>query len=384
MKVSISVGGRFHAFDLASVLERNGFLHELITSYPAFTAKPFGIPSGKIKSILIKELIERFFRNFFMVEFPKSVTSWLYDRIASFRFSHDADIYIIWSSYADYSFTRIRKNNPSAILILERGSSHIAVQNRLLLKAGVWHPVSLPVIKKETKEYTMADYIALPGIFSKRTFLEEGIPDEKLLVNPYGVDLSQFPYKPKDQEQQVFTVGYVGSLSARKNVMGLIQACQKLVADGRQLRLLLIGGLERATFDKKVLKSKPWIDYPGPQRQNQLFRFYHQMDVFVLNSYEDGFGMVILQALSCGVPVIGTENTGAPDVIIQGENGFVIPVENTNILLEKIGFLMDNQEIRQSMRVKARYSVESGFSWEDYGKRYIANLVRIEKMRKTT
>jgi len=380
MKVSISVGGRFHAFDLASVLEKNGVLLELVTSYPAFTARPFGIPSGKVKSVLIKELIERASRKFLKREFPKPVTAWLFDRIASFRLSKKADIYIIWSSYALYSFRRIRKKNPEAILILERGSSHIAVQNQLLLKAGVRRPVYPSVIRKETQEYHMADFIALPGVFSRRTFIEMGVSEQKLQVNPYGVDLSKFPMKAGTEKTEVFTVGYVGSLSGRKNIRGLIEACRQLVSGGRKLRLLLVGGVDPATFEKQELAGLPWVEYPGPQPQNDLFRFYHQMDVFVLNSVEDGFGMVILQALSCGVPVIGTVNTGAPDVIREGENGFVIPAEESQCLAEKLRFLYDHPQILPDMRKNARKSVETGFSWNEYGIRYLNFLAGIKKI----
>lgn len=377
MKVSISVGGRFHAFDLAGSLEKNGLLHELITSYPVFVAVRFGIPRKKVKSILIKELAERFFRKFLKREFPKPISANLYDWLASFRFDFSSDVYIIWSSYALHSIRKIRKKNPGAIIILERGSAHIAVQNNLLIQSGIKYPIYPSIIRKEIEEYNLADFISLPGQFAKRTFIEQGINPKKIVINPYGVDLEGFPLGPAIKDKTVFTVGYVGSMSTQKNVMGLINACRYLVQQGIALRLLLIGGIDHGTFNPKKLESEPWIDYLGPKPQSELPSYYHKMDIFVLNSIQDGFGMVILQALSCGVPVIGTENTGAPDVIKENWNGFIIPIWDDQKLTEKISYLIQYPEKLTEMKIHARKSVLSGFSWTDYGNRYSQFLLAL-------
>lgn len=376
MKVSISVGGRFHAFDLAGFLEKNGYLNELITSYPAFTAKPFGVPEKKVKSILVKELVERFFRQILKLEFPKPVSANLYDWLASFRFSKGSDIYIIWSSYALISIKRIRKKNKNATIVLERGSAHIAVQNKLLVSVGVKRPVWQSIIQKEEKEYQKADFISLPSQFSMQTFLDCGIDPKKLNVNPYGVDLSGF--LPNRKKEPVFCIGYVGVMSSQKNVKGLIEACEQLIDKGYSLKLLLVGGLEIGGVTKEFLTSFGWVDYVGKVPQSELQTYYCKMDLFVLNSVQDGFGMVILQALACGVPVIATENTGAPDVVRDGINGYIIPVNATVCLSDKIRFLIENPNLLPELSHNARKSVDSGFSWDDYGNRYINFLLSLK------
>ena len=102
-KIIISVGGRFHAFNLAKQLLKRGFLKRLITSYPKFEVKKHGIPSQKTSSILIKELLERswrklpvFLRNIYN---PQFFISDLYDKLASRKITK-SDIFVGWSSFS--------------------------------------------------------------------------------------------------------------------------------------------------------------------------------------------------------------------------------------------------------------------------------------------
>ena len=82
--------------------------------------------------------------------------------------------------------------------------------------------------------------------------------------------------------------------------------------------------------------------------------------------------------MSCGLPVILSENTGAYDAITQdGEEGFVIPIKNVEAIKEKILYLYNNQDIAKEMGQKGKKRIESGFTWEDYGNRYIKNLEEI-------
>lgn len=378
MKVTVSVGGKFHGFYLAKCLQDHGFLEQLVTSYPKFEVKKSGINVAKVSSIVLKEVVSRFWHKVFKKYPYEIITAVLFDFIASLIINKKSDIYIIWSSYALKTIKRLKKKNPKAIIILERGSSHIQSQNELLEAAGLYKPISKRIIKREVAEYELVDFISLPSLFAKRTFIEKNIDESKLFVNNYGVDLSDF--KPDQLEKNdTFVVGYVGSLSAQKNIKGLIEACKVLIEKGLNISLHLIGGLDTETFDRKILVAYPWIFYFGSQKQSKLPIFYNRMDIFVLNSIQDGFGMVILQALSCGVPVIATENTGGPDIIKNGYNGFIIPINDEKSLCEQIEYCYNHREQTKKMGENARKSVESGLSWDDYGRRYVTFLESIIK-----
>ncbi len=95
-------------------------------------------------------------------------------------------------------------------------------------------------------------------------------------------------------------------------------------------------------------------------------------------SIQEGMAMVQLQAMACGLPLITTTNTGGDDLITRnGEEGFVIPIRDVEAIKEKILYLYENQDIAKEMGEKAKKKVENGFTWDDYGDKYIVNLNKV-------
>jgi glycosyltransferase involved in cell wall biosynthesis len=378
MKVTISVGGRFHAFYLAKYLQDKGYLHKLVTSYPSFEVKKYGIENNKISTVVSKEIIERGCYKL-TGKYPSNIfmCNW-YDKLAAYQMPMDSDIYIIWSGFALHTIRKIRKYNPKAIIILERGSAHIVEQAKLLVESETKVIIQKEMVAKEVAEYESVDIISTISLFAKKSFEMHNFPAQKIFVNNMGVDLREFPFYNRKikTSQEPFVVGYVGVMSSQKNVKGLISATQKLVEKGFNIQLLLVGLVDNNSFDKNLL-YQPFINYQGGQPQSKLHEFYKEMDLFVLNSLQDGFGMVILQAMSTGLAVIGTTNTGTPDVVKDNEQGFIIPINSDEILAEKIRFCYENREKCLEMGQNARKKVEKGFTWEDYGNRYVEYLKKL-------
>ncbi len=378
MKVTVSVLGRFHAFDLAGQLLKRGHLHRLITSYPKFIAARFGIPKEKVASILAAEFIKRLWPKF--PEFIRNIynsqlfISNFYDILASFRVSK-SDIFVGFSSVSLYSLRKAKKKG--AKIILERGSSHIVFQNDILkeeyekygLKPDLPHP---KIIEKELQEYQEADYVSVPSSFVKRTFLEKGFPENKLIHVPYGVNLSQFSQLPKNDD--VFRVVFVGGMSIRKGVHYLLRAFSELNLPNSELLLVGSYNNEIKYFFEKYKGKYKWI---GAVPQSELHKYYSQGSVFVLPSIEEGLGMVQLQAMVCGLPVVCTINTGGSDIIRDKVDGFVIPVRDVNALKEKIFYLYKNPDVLKKMGQSAKQRVVSGFTWDDYGEKMIEEYEKI-------
>ncbi len=95
------------------------------------------------------------------------------------------------------------------------------------------------------------------------------------------------------------------------------------------------------------------------------------MDVFVLNSIQDGFGMVLSQALASGVPVIATNATGALDIIVNDYNGYIIDVNQNNEIAQKIEYLYHNSDKLNEFKNNAFESVKLNLTWDKYGERYL-------------
>lgn len=375
MKVTIGVKGRFHAFDLARELNRYGYLRRLITTYPIPQARKFGIPRELINSIPFPEIADRLYgmlpasvRKRYNDQF--AIAEWV-DRLVERRLPRDTDIFVGWSSFSLRAIHRAKAYG--AKTILERGSSHIEFQRDILQEEYRMFghdvdPTHPRVVEKELEEYQTADYISVPSEFVRRTFLDKGIPAEKLIKVPYGVSLQSFQRVPKTDD--VFRVIHCGGISLRKGVHYLLRAFRELDLPNSELRL--IGSVAEEMRPILSHYSADNVVIAGPFPQEELYRHYSQGSVFCLASIEEGLAMVVAQAMACGLPVICTTNTGGADILRDGVDGFVVPIRNVQTLKEKLVLMYENHNLRREMGANATARVHSGFSWSDYGQRAIA------------
>jgi glycosyltransferase involved in cell wall biosynthesis len=380
MKVNVSVVGRFHAFDLAKELQKHNVLNRLITTYPKAITARWGVDKSLIKSEIFLELLRRygnkipFFSNVFLNSFVKKQHA-----KNSMKDLKECDIFIGWSGSSLEALIEAKRQEK--ITILERGSSHYTYQMKILQEEnieygdGSFQP-DYSTWQRELLEYELADYISIPSSYVKRSFLEYGVPEEKLLVNPYGVDLKMFQQILKKDD--VFRIIYAGGGTLRKGYHYLLQAFCELDLPNCELWHLGSMNDEMNPFLEKYI-HKNWI-HKGHIPQKELYSYYSQGDMFIMCSIEEGMAMVQFQAMACGLPLICTTNTGGEDLISQdGEEGFVIPIRDVDTIKEKILFMYNNQDIAKEMGKKAKAKVTSGFSWDDYGDRYVENLKRIMK-----
>ncbi len=375
MKISIIVGGRFHAFNLAEQLNKKKYLKQLITSYPKyFVNKRFEISKDQIKSIYLKELVQRSFINK-IYNFNDLLTEYFDLKSKSLLDYKDLDILIGWSSFSYHSFLNIK--NTKCIKILERGSSHIEFQNEIINEEYLIQnikpkPISKYIIEKEKKEYELADYIMVPSEFARKTFLEKGFDEKKIIKNPYGVDLKEFKSDlSTKQDQNKFRIIYTGTVSIRKGILYLLEAFNDLKLE--DIELLIIGNIEK-DLKKNIKKYKfnKNIIFKKSVNQSELRKFYIISHVFITCSIEEGLSMVQIQAMSCGLPVICTVNSGGEEIINDNIDGFILPIRDKIKLKEKIIYLYNNRNICTEMGKKAKKKATEHFSWEIYGQKAIS------------
>lgn len=381
MKITLSVKGRFHAFNLAEQIQKNGFLQRLITTYPSFEVKKYGIRKDLIKSLFVHEVLVRIWRKSsktFKVKYNfEYLLKELFDLNVAINIKKNDDIFVGFSSNSLHSIRKAKKNG--IITILERGSSHISYQNELLIqeyeKLGIKHnPIPGKIISKELKEYDEADYISIPSSFVEKSFVDQGVDPRKLIKVPYGVDIENFIPMKKDDD--VFRVVFCGALSVRKGVHYLLQAFSELNLPNSEL--ILIGERQKEMEPFLQQYQRDNIKCKGTFPEKELYKHYSQGSVFCLPSIEDGFGMVLGQALACGLPIICTENTGGPDLIENGKEGFIIPIRDVEKLKEKILILHKNPDLLKSMSEGAIRKAQKA-TWNEYGDRMInlyENLVK--------
>jgi glycosyltransferase involved in cell wall biosynthesis len=379
LSATVSVKGRFHAFDLARQLVKHGALRQLITSYPRFKVREWGIPNAGVRNFLRVELMDRIAsrvpvseetRRGMQIEIAK-----YYDRVASKKIPKDTKIFVGWSS------TMVAQLRAAKALgaktVVERGSTHILFHDRILReeyqRLGLrWSGIHPETIDRELLEYEEADFIAVPTGFVLDTFIRHGVPRGKILVNPYGCNLSVFGPRPK--KDGVFRVIHCGHISVQKGAHLLIRAFAELNLPNSEL--WLIGALSPEIREVLTKYSGYPISVKGPFPQSSLPDYYSQGSVFCLASLQEGLAMVLPQALSCGLPVIATENSGARDVVAEGETGFVVPAGDVAALKEKIELLYSQPALRDQMANNTLAGARD-LSWDRYGRDTVANYRRV-------
>jgi glycosyltransferase involved in cell wall biosynthesis len=379
-QITISVLGRFQLFHLAKELQDRGFLKRLITSYPVFETVKYGIAKENIKSLVVHEIHNRIGVNFpealRAIFNPQYQVFEFFDHHAAWHIPRDTGIFVGLSSGALHSLRRAK--HLGAKTVLERGSTHMLHQRQVLteeyerlgINVVIVHP---KVVDKELAEYQEADFISVPSQYVKRTFLAQGIPEPKIIQNPYGVNLTNFFPVPKSDN--MFRVIHCGNLSIRKGVHYLLQAFWELNLP--KAELWLIGDItpEIAPFLRKF--SSPAIVLKGTFPERELHRQLSQGSVFCLASIEEGLAMVQAMAMACGLPVIITTNTGGEDIVRNGVDGFIVPIRAVEALKDKILYFYEHEEARRAMGASALNRVKHGFTWKDYGDRMVKHYQKI-------
>jgi len=278
------------------------------------------------------------------------------------------DMFHCFSSFGLLSH-RAARARFGAMTVVERGSTHIEVQNELLREehkrwGAPYKDIDKRVMDKELAEYEECDYITIQSTFAERSFLQKGVCREKLICLPLGMDTRIFSPLPK--RDKVFRVCYAGSVSLRKGVLYLLQAIASLDLPNFEF---VINGL--INDEVKDLVKPYWhkVNYVGVRPFHELNALYSQGSVFVLPTIEDGFAIIITEMMACGVPVITTRHCGAEDVMTDGVEGFFVPIRDPAAIREKILYLYENPGIRESMSHAALRRARAMNELDTYGER---------------
>lgn len=175
-------------------------------------------------------------------------------------------------------------------------------------------------------------------------------------------DFKPFSYS-SDRPLKLISVGF---LEDRKGYPTIFNAIKKLVQLGHRIEYIIVGDGEcRKEYEQIVVDYgfQDFCTFKGIVKHDEVLRLMSESDVFVLPSYEESFGIVYLEAMSCGLPVIATKGEGISDIVKDGENGFLIERNNVIELVEKLKFIIENPESASNIAYNG-YSDAKTFSWE--------------------
>lgn len=370
MKVTISVNGRFHAADMAKQLQARDMLARLITPLPAWRMAHFGIDRAHIRAMPYLEALKRLKNLGSMANRRRVVAlqAWLFDAAAARSIPADTDIFVGFAGSSLRSMRRARALG--AATVLQRSSVHIETQMAMLhteyaRRGQRFVPPTAATLARETAEYAEADLIEVPSRFAAKSFLDRGFDPDKIAITPMGVDFETF--LPKTKEDDVFRVIFAGGLSFQKGSANLLEAMAGL--DLPNFEFWHLGTVNPEMAPLVARHAAPHLKFLGHIPQHSLGWYYSQGSVLILPSIQDGFGMVVPQAMSCGLPVICSTATGAADIIQDGHTGLIVPPADTEAIAQAVRMLYAAPDRARLMGAAARASLDQIATWDSYGAR---------------
>ncbi len=347
MRTAIVVHGRFHAFDLGKALLHRGHDVTLLTNYPRWVVSQFGFPVDRVRSFGAHGALSKAAYGWLgsrMVR-PERWLNPLFGRWAARQLETSHwDVVHAWSGVAEEVYC-CPKNDNSFRLVM-RGSSHIRTQDVILEEEEQRTGIALDrpsewSKEREEREYRLADQVVVLSTFARESFLAQGFPPTKVWNVPLGADLQLF-----------------------RPAQGVIEARCRRILSGQPLRVIFVGtlSLRKGLWDARTIigqlpSARFSVRFVGPIMpeatkiarelsrfaeiipkvpQGELPKYYAESDMFMFPTLEDGFAAVLAQARASALPILTTPNCIGPDLIQEGESGWIRPVRRPEAFIETL------------------------------------------------
>jgi glycosyltransferase involved in cell wall biosynthesis len=304
----------------------------------------------------------------------------VFDRRVSRRLVRDADLLLVQATGALFSLREARRLGIPTLLNCpiahHRWCSQYLEDQRLKWpdwsETLQWDTINPHLERRLDQEIQLADRLLVLSNWSAQTFIDSGVPEDKIGVTPLGVDIGAFPPRTRRTVDGVpFRVLYVGQITQRKGVADLIDAFRTARLP-RGSELLLVG---RATPSARRLLSGDGIRWAGHVSRHELPRLLATADAFASPSLVEGFSQAVTEAMSSGLPVVITPNTGHDEVSDRGE-GLVVPAGDAQRLRLALEQLAEDDELRTAMGTRASLKAAE-LTWDRYVARVQAEMRRL-------
>ena len=415
MKIIIAHPAQQHSYRLASALRKAGVLYKYITtvyckksSLTALTAR-FLKGGFRVKAMNrhCEDLSDRDVVQFCEAEglvkllaLNTAVLKKQYRKIkyhtadrfarrtAAYAIKSRADAVITYDDTSPLLFEILQKKSPRTVRIMDMSAANIlymrgiyekdmelspAFAKRLREERRIcWDP---DTIERTKRELQAAEYYLVPSAFVGRSLQFSGIDRSKIFYCPYGVDIEEFwekEHKDIPPGSRPLEFIYVGGVKELKGIAYLLQAFEMI--PGEQAFLTVVGKYDPADEDTVPYAGK--VNFTGPVLHSEVAGLLRKADVFILPSLGEGMSLSVIEAAACGLPLIVSENAGADELVKEGVNGFVVPIQSSQALIEKIHFFIEHPDRIPQMGREARNTAEQ-YSWDSYSDQAVRAIRRI-------
>lgn len=297
-------------------------------------------------------------------------------KVAAYAIAHHVDAVITYDDCSPLLFEILQEKAPSIVRILDMSAAELHYMRAIYDKdaelmpqfaerlhyeyAKVWNNA---IMDKCLREVKASQYFLTPSAFVRRSLRYTGVKDAQMLNCPYGVDISEFSCKvyPKCHNCAPLKFVYVGGVKELKGISYLLEAFMQIPRE--QAELTVIGDFKAEDCDIKRYLNR--VYFTGMVLHSEIPHVLHASDVFVFPSLGEGLSLSSLEAAACGLPLIVSENSGVNDYMKEGQEGFIIPIQDVDAIVQKVKWFCEHRERIEPMGQAAR-KMALQFTWERY------------------
>lgn len=282
---------------------------------------------------------------------------------------------IAYSYYADAAFRRMEGSGlPRVLFQVHPNGKYLRelfreeIQKVPEAKASLMEETEMsPLFRHNDEAFAMADAVICASSFTKHSLAAAGSTKPAHVVG-YGVDLELFSARAVAPAARALTVGFVGALSQRKGARYLLAALAALPRGSARLILYT-----RASVDRDLIRGFESVDVEirGGLTDAELAADLKRCDLVALPSIAEGFGLVILEAMACGVPVLCTTSTGGADFLRHRQNGLLVEPGSKDAILRELEWALTHRDGLFQIGQAARAEAEK-HTWAAYRRNFFA------------
>ena len=247
-----------------------------------------------------------------------------------------------------------------------------------LAVSGWWRKVMTAIVDRmDDRALSLVDAIQLmnPSMLDYSLKINLGRADVDIRYAPPGVDAQRFCPLPANHPAPAPYILCVGRLDdARKNIELLLSAFSQLPSNLSRLQLITAGAGNPPPAYWAQVKARGLqerVRHIMRPEMAELVKLYQQATVFALSSHEEGLGMVILEAMACGVPVVATRCGGPDGIITDGKDGFLVPLGDAVTMADRLAVLCSENKLNRQMGGAARATIEARYADDVAGAAFV-------------
>jgi hypothetical protein len=402
MKIIVAHPGKQHSYKTAEALYTNNILCQYITTvynkpskisklinafFPAAIKKKYNQRRSDILPDSIVDtqctLLGLILLYIYKLPINKKIIDFFYKKVedrfglkvAKIAIKMNVDAVIMYDTTCNVCFKYLKEKAPQIKRIQD-----VSIANRLFMKDNYLNDIIKTKqeelrqeqihlwdeknITRYEEEINLTQYFIVASQMSKRSIIYTTKQEKNIYVIPYGVK-NQLFHCSSEKEIHIppLKLIYVGLICYRKGLHHLLPLISQKFKN--TVELTLVGYYPSNSLLYKKYHNFPNIKFTGPISHEELYKYYQNADVFVFPTLGEGYGLVILEALSCGIPCIVSNLAGGDDAIENGKNGFVFEGGNDSDLTNKIQWFIDHPSKIKEMSIYCKNTAKQ-YTWDKY------------------